>query len=30
MLRKQKLVRYLLSKGYEQDLAWDAVNGLEE
>jgi regulatory protein len=30
MLRKQKLIRYLLSKGYEQDLAWDAVNGLEE
>ncbi len=30
IIRKQKLVRYLLGKGYEQDLAWDAVNGLED
>jgi regulatory protein len=30
MIRKQKLIRYLLGKGYEQDLAWDAVNGLKE
>jgi regulatory protein len=29
LVRKQKLLRYLLGKGYEQDLAWDAVNGLE-
>jgi regulatory protein len=28
MLRKQKLARFLLSKGYEQDLVWDAINGL--
>ncbi|MCU0355538.1 MAG: recombination regulator RecX [Cytophagales bacterium] len=26
MARKQKIVRFLLGKGYEQDLAWEAVN----
>lgn len=26
--RKQKLLRYALSKGYEQDLIWDEINGL--
>ncbi len=26
--RKQKLLRYALSKGYEQDIVWDEINGL--
>ena len=26
LARKQKIVRFLLGKGYEQDLVWEAVN----
>jgi len=29
LIRKQKIVRFLVGKGYEQDLVWEAVNGLE-
>lgn len=29
-LTKQKLVRFLLSKGYENDLIWDVINPLFE
>ena len=28
--KKQKMVRYALSKGYEQDLVFDVLNGSEE
>lgn len=28
MVRKNKVARYLMSKGYEGDLVWDAVNDL--
>ncbi len=27
LLKKNKLVRYLLGKGYESELVWDVVNG---
>jgi regulatory protein len=27
-IKKQKVVRYLLQKGYEADLVWEAVNGI--
>lgn len=29
LARKQKTVRFLMGKGYEQDLVWEAVNGLD-
>ncbi len=28
LLRKNKIVRYLMGKGYESDMVWDAVNDL--
>ncbi len=28
MIRKNKIARHLMSKGYESDLVWDAVNDL--
>ncbi len=28
LARKQKVARFLIGKGYEQDLVWEAVNGL--
>ncbi|MDJ1471190.1 regulatory protein RecX [Xanthocytophaga flava] len=30
LVRKQKVARFLLGKGYEQDLVWEAVNSVNE
>lgn len=30
LVRKQKVARFLIGKGYEQDLVWEAVNGLNQ